>query len=175
MTKTVNQSLALSEARRPVLVIGYGNPGRQDDGLGPAFVKAFAVSEYALSLSDPYQLTVEDALSFKDDIFVVFVDAAKTVSEPFSFQEIQASTEHGLGSHTLCPEALLQLSDTVFGVRPKAFIMAIEGYEFDAFNEQLSAAATNNLRQAIDFFNLWLNDNAARKSPNQNLNEARHA
>jgi hydrogenase maturation protease len=25
-------------ARRRVLVLGYGNPGRQDDGLGPAAV-----------------------------------------------------------------------------------------------------------------------------------------
>lgn len=161
--------------RHPILVIGYGNPGREDDGLGPAFVKAFRDSAYKITLTDPYQLTVEDALSFKDDMIVVFVDAAKHLSEPFVFSQAQPSTEHGLGSHALSPEALLQLSDTVLDVRPQAFIMAIRGYQFDAFDEQLSAAATHNLNQAIDYFNQWLSDNATLKNSEQNQTETPHA
>jgi hydrogenase maturation protease len=170
-----NNGAPLSNARRSVLVIGYGNPGREDDGLGPAFVHALPINDYELTLSDPYQLTVEDALSFKDDMLVVFVDAAKHLSEPFEFLEVQPSAAHELGSHTLSPEALLQLSDTVFGVRPQAFIMAIRGYQFDNFDEQLSEPATNNLRQAIEFFNQWLTENAARKEPVQPASEAHHA
>ncbi len=170
-----NNNAALSNARRSILVIGYGNPGREDDGLGPAFVNALPINDYELTLSDPYQLTVEDALSLKDDMLVVFVDAAKHLPEPFEFLEVQPSAAHELGSHSLSPEALLQLSDTVFGVRPQAFIMAIRGYQFDNFNEQLSEPATHNLLQAIKFFNQWITENAARKEPKPPANEAHHA
>ena len=47
-----------------ILVIGYGNPGRLDDGLGPAV--ASAMEEFNLpgvSVDSNYQLTVEDAAS----------------------------------------------------------------------------------------------------------------
>lgn len=172
MSATAN---SLNNNRHSVLVIGYGNPGRQDDGLGPAFVKALRTSQYQLILSDPYQLTVEDALSFSDELPVVFVDAAKQLDQPFRFWEVNPSSDHGLGSHTLSPEALLQLSKTVFGVNPKAFILAIQGYHFDDFDEQLSSAALHNLKQALEFFNQWLSDNAVSKQNALQVDEAPHA
>ena len=53
----------MSKGNTSIQVIGYGNPGRQDDGLGPAFVQALRNKGYTFPTSDPYQLTVEDALS----------------------------------------------------------------------------------------------------------------
>ena len=50
------------KAPRKVLLIGYGNPGRLDDGLGPAL--AAAVEKLAIpgvTVDADYQLNVEDA------------------------------------------------------------------------------------------------------------------
>ena len=59
------------------LLIGYGNPGRGDDGLGPAFARRMAARELpALRVEIDYQLTVEHALMISAARTVVFVDAA---------------------------------------------------------------------------------------------------
>ena len=45
-----------------VLVIGYGNPGRMDDGLGPATIDELEkLAIDGVDLDADYQLTVEDA------------------------------------------------------------------------------------------------------------------
>ena len=145
----------MSKGKTSIQVIGYGNPGRQDDGLGPAFAKSLRHMGYTFPISDPYQLTVEDALSFSDDTLVIFVDAAKSLPSPFTFEEVHPGTEHGLSSHSVSPESLLQLSETVFSVRPRAYILAIKGYEFDDFEESLSPKAQQNLDDALAFFEHW--------------------
>jgi len=144
--------------RKPVHVIGYGNPGRQDDGLGPMFVHALKEWRYQLTLDDPYQLTVEDATTFEPDHVVVFVDAATNLNEPYHFTALHPSTEDGLSSHRLSPRSLLQLSKTVFGKTPEAYLMAIKGIEFDDFEEKLSCEASSNLKAALAFFEGWLNE-----------------
>ena len=47
-----------------ILVYGYGNPGRGDDGLGPAFVEALELlGATDLDCESDYQLAIEDAAS----------------------------------------------------------------------------------------------------------------
>ena len=158
-----------------IQVIGYGNPGRQDDGLGPMFVKALRERRDDLSLSDPYQLTVEDALSFTNDSIIVFVDAAKQLDKPFDFTPAHPSPEHGLSSHILSPESLLQLTETVFGVRPTAYVLAIKGQEFDRFEESLTDIAQQHLNLALAFFTEWLDEQRFSCNSEKNCDEARHA
>ena len=44
------------------LLLGWGNDGRRDDGLGPAFARIFAERGLSrLTVSSDYQLQVEDA------------------------------------------------------------------------------------------------------------------
>ena len=44
------------------LVLGFGNPGRLDDGLGPAVVEALRAYELpGVTMDADYQLRVEDA------------------------------------------------------------------------------------------------------------------
>ncbi len=71
----VARSLATRVPR--ILVIGYGNPGRQDDGLGPA--AAFAIDGLGwpnVSALDNYQLAIEDAVEVAAHDVVWFVDAS---------------------------------------------------------------------------------------------------
>ncbi|MBP6978979.1 MAG: hypothetical protein KBB71_11770, partial [Lentimicrobiaceae bacterium] len=66
---------------RKILIYGYGNPGRQDDGLGNAFIEEIAVwirenGIQDVELEADYQLNVEDALTIADKEIVILVDAS---------------------------------------------------------------------------------------------------
>ena len=67
-----------------VLVYGYGNPGRLDDGLGPALVRELAGRGVEATLETAYQLQVEDAALVADHGVVVFADADAACAAPFS-------------------------------------------------------------------------------------------
>ena len=70
-----------------VLVIGYGNPGRLDDGLGPALAAAIeSAAPAGVTVDADYQLTVEDAAAVAEHDVVVFADAAVDGPEPFYFR-----------------------------------------------------------------------------------------
>jgi hydrogenase maturation protease len=66
-----------------ILLIGYGNPGRQDDGLGPAVAAEMAKLGLAhLTVYDCYQLNIEDAIDVAEHDAVWFVDASKVGESP---------------------------------------------------------------------------------------------
>ncbi len=135
-----------------ILVLGYGNPGRCDDGLGPAFAEAVAAMRVpGVRVEADYQLAVEDAASLGEVQWVIFADAAVSGAEPFIFQEIAGRAGVAPMSHALLPEQLLALARQLFGAAPRAFVLAIRGYRFDEFGEELSDAARNNLRAALEF------------------------
>lgn len=146
---------------RPVksmLVLGFGNPGRSDDNLGPAAV------EFVESLDHPgitvdvnYQLTIEDAVSVSEHEGVVFVDASKDVQAPFTFSEVTPSPRNGFTDHSLSPEAVLHISAEHFDAKPPAWVLAIRGYEFD-LGEQMSDQAQQNLEEAVAFMKVFITD-----------------
>ena len=134
------------------IIIGYGNPGRQDDGLGPAFIESFqSDTKRIIELQSNYQLTVEDALEIGSFEQVIFVDASIDCQEPFYLEEITETNDTGFGSHSLSPQAVIQLSNSLYQHFPKAHILAIRGYEFDQFEEKLSDSASENLKQASTY------------------------
>jgi hydrogenase maturation protease len=134
------------------IIIGYGNPGRQDDGLGPAFIDCFqGKTNKKVELQANYQLTVEDALEIANYQQVIFVDASIDCQTAFLLEEISETNNTGFGSHSLTPQALIQLCNTLYQHFPKAYILAIRGYEFDQFEEKLSEAASENLNLAIHY------------------------
>ena len=51
---------------KKLLLIGYGNPGRGDDGLGPALAEAIEQKQYAdVEVDIDFQLNVEDAYALE--------------------------------------------------------------------------------------------------------------
>ena len=59
-----------------ILLIGYGNPGRSDDGLGPALAAQIAALGLAgVTVDIDYQLTVDHAALIATQDVVVFADA----------------------------------------------------------------------------------------------------
>jgi hydrogenase maturation protease len=135
-----------------ILLIGYGNPGRLDDGLGPALAsKLEALSVHGLSVEVDYQLVVEHAHEIAKYDAVIFADSAIAGDGPYFFREIQASPKETLSSHNLSPETILFFAKTVFNAHTKGYVLGIRGYEFDRFGEYLSDKAKQNLDAAIEF------------------------
>ena len=137
-------------SREPrVLVLGYGNPGRQDDGLGPAAVAEIeSVGWPNLTAFDNYQLNIEDAMEVAAHDVVWFVDAAKTGPSPYSVHNVSPAATIEFTSHLVRPEAILAIASQYYGASPQAFVLAIRGYEFE-FIEALTPGATDNLRAAL--------------------------
>ncbi|MCP3941951.1 MAG: hydrogenase maturation protease [Desulfobacteraceae bacterium] len=138
--------------KNKILLIGYGNPGRQDDGLGPALVEKLGVNKPGfLTLESNYQLTVEDAYDVALHEIVIFVDAVIDGKIPYSFQVLHPRGMGPLLSHSLAPQSVLYLARTLFCATTKAYLLGIRGYEFDQFEEKLSSKAGANLNAAYDF------------------------
>jgi hydrogenase maturation protease len=135
-----------------VLVIGYGNPGRRDDGLGPALAEGIEAAGLAgVDVDADYQLTVEDAAAVADHEVVVFADAAADGPAPFCFRRLEARGEVGFSSHSCRPEGVMALAGELFHAKTKGYILGIRGYEFGEFGEALSDRARANLAAATEF------------------------
>ncbi len=137
-------------------LIGYGNPGRGDDGLGPSFAARIAARDLpGLVVSTDYQLTVDHALTIASAAGVVFVDAIIKSELPFRFNAIEPATTDSMSSHSLSPASVLALADTLYDARQEAYVLGIGGAEFGEVKEGLSPEAEENLRRAEAFFVDW--------------------
>ncbi|MGX1495339.1 hydrogenase maturation protease [Labrenzia sp. MBR-25] len=146
-----------------MLLIGYGNPGRGDDGLGPALSEAVAARSLpGLEVDTDYQLVAEHALAVSSHDVVIFADAEIGGEGAYSFREIAPGAPEVLGSHSLVPETVLALCETLYAASPKAFVLGISGYEYGEVKEGLSTKAAANLAEAEAFLLDWL-QTAARQ------------
>ncbi|NWF36050.1 hydrogenase maturation protease [Mariprofundus sp. KV] len=136
----------------PILILGYGNPGRGDDALGPDLVD----SVRALGLPDiecqhDMQLQVEYVTDLENRELILFVDADASCEAPFHFSEIRAEKDDSYTSHAMTPHAVLHAYKQVFGIdAPPAFLLRIRGYRFE-LGESLSKEASVNLDAATSF------------------------
>ena len=146
-----------------ILLIGYGNPGRLDDGLGPALAAAIEkLAVPGVTVDPDYQLTVEDAEAVARHEVVIFADADTTGPAPFSFRRLQPERALSFTSHSVDPKALLGLARDLFGAETEAYVLGIRGYEFNEFDERLSPRARANLVEAVAFIEPILRSNRFR-------------
>jgi hydrogenase maturation protease len=142
----------MNAAEASVLLIGYGNPGRLDDGLGPALAEAVdALRLPGVTVDIDYQLQPEDAAQIAAHDVVIFVDADLACEAPFRFQRIEPKRQTSFSSHSTSPEALLALAREAFGTSTVGYVLGIRGEAFDDFGEDLSPAARANLDAARAF------------------------
>ena len=142
----------MSGRQNKVLLIGYGNPGRLDDGLGPALAEALASLDLpGVTVESNYQLNIEDAAQAADFDVVIFADAHLNCPGAFVFEKIEPVAEVTFTTHSIEPPSLLALTRDTFGVNPLGFCLGIRGYEFNNFGEWLSEGARHNLQRALDF------------------------
>lgn len=136
-------------ARGSTLVIGYGNPGRLDDGLGPALAEAIEREAIAgVEVQSDYQLNAEYAAEVAGHAVVVFADASVGGAGPYFLRRLEARAATSFSSHSMRPEAVVALAEETMGWRGEAYLVGIRGYAFNEFGEWLSGPARENLLAA---------------------------
>ncbi len=137
-----------------ILIYGYGNPGRQDDGLGNAFVDH--IEKWAkenqvegLEFDSNYQLNIEDADAISDKDIAIFVDASVEELDDFCISKVTESSKMSFTTHAASPGYIVDLCKSIYQKAPPTYLVHIRGYEWE-FMEGLTDKAVANLELALD-------------------------
>jgi hydrogenase maturation protease len=148
-----------------MLIVGYGNSSRRDDGVALHIMQrlrrrlGLPPSELDDGSSDAsgdlamiyvHQLGPELAETLSQHDLVVFVDAHVEGAnwQPVHWQEIIPAFRSSMVSHRLTPDVLLALCQTLFGHAPKAYMLSVLGHDFD-FGDELSAETSALAEEAV--------------------------
>jgi len=136
-----------------ILLIGIGNSGRQDDGLGWAFLDSLGPELPSnIDVEYRYQLQIEDAELISHYQKVYFIDAYKKLTpEGFFVTECFPKETHSFSSHALPPETILFLAKNVYNKNPESFILGISGESYQ-LEIGLTETANSNLNKAVSHF-----------------------
>jgi len=132
-----------------LLVIGYGNTLRGDDGVGPRVAEAVD----ALHLPGVHtlicqQLSPEHAAPISLAQTVIFVDAAMDGPNEVQLRPLEAGATTQLMAHAANPRTMLALSRDVFGHVPQAWWLTIPAVNMN-FSEDLTPEAQRGLAEAV--------------------------
>ena len=135
----------------PFLILGWGNPSRGDDALGPLFVERIAALQLPqVECITDFQLQVEHALDLDGRERVLFVDASLAADPPFAISELSPARDASISTHALSPEAVMQVYVELHDrPPPRCLLLAIRGEQFE-LGSALSAAAGANLAAALE-------------------------
>lgn len=143
---------ALNTWPQGLLVIGIGNCGRADDGLGWAFLEQLEAENGEADIAYRYQLQIEDAELISRHSAVLFVDATEEVLPAgFEWRECPPKSRFDYSSHALAPETITGLCQQLYNATPQAHVLAIQGIEW-GLREGLSPEGRQNLLKALAFF-----------------------
>jgi hydrogenase maturation protease len=132
-----------------ILVIGYGNNHRRDDGVGWFVVKELAAAIPGVDCRTLHQLEVDLAEDLAVTDAVIFIDAAIPESrQAVERREIAPRLESHAVAHYLTPADLLALSVTLYGHQPRAILFSIRGRDFN-FGTELSPEVEQEARRVV--------------------------
>jgi hydrogenase maturation protease len=133
-----------------VVVIGYGNSMRGDDGAGRRvadFIECEAIAQVIVISTT--QLLPEIAAEVALARGAIFVDACEDPElMSVRVQELEPAAGMILRSHHLGPGHLLQLAEQCFGHAPRAWIVSLPAREF-GLSAELSPVATKSVESAV--------------------------
>jgi hydrogenase maturation protease len=169
------------------LIIGYGNPDRQDDGAAWHILRAVALK---LGLPAPescedlfpesslvdfifaLQLTPEMAEEINTYEYVCFIDAhTGNIPEPVRLIEVASEFQASPFTHHLTPQSLLSICETLSGSKPEAVLLSVRGYHF-GLSRELSEETASLLPQAVELLLDWLNKRDVPQLETQTLTGA---
>jgi len=155
-----------------ILIIGYGNADRQDDGVAwhvlaeinqrldrpsPASPDdGFETGEGSPELLFVLQLTPEMAETISEFERVCFVDAhTGQVPGEVHAALVQNEFQTSPFTHHLTPSSLVSLCATLYGRSPEAILVSVRGYQF-GFEHGLSPQTAAAVPEAGQIFHDWL-------------------
>ncbi|MCH8485318.1 MAG: hydrogenase maturation protease [Candidatus Cyclonatronum sp.] len=132
------------------LLIGIGNASRGDDGLGWRVLDEIQPAlPPEVETGHRFQLQVEDAALIAGFNEVIFADATETqLPNGARLSACEPAETYFFSSHLQSPEAVLYLCETLYGQRPKAYVLAITGRQW-ALGSGLSEEGEKNLKSAL--------------------------
>jgi len=140
-----------------ILVYGFGNPGREDDGLGVALASMIAAERISgVDVDADYQLNPEDALEVADHEMVIFTDASKNAIDGFRFSRLDPEDMPGFSSHAMTPGGVLALCKELYDRIPGSYMLEIQGHSWE-LQEGLTEKAGKSLKAAFIFLKSLLN------------------
>ncbi len=155
----------MNEQRKRMLIAGFGNVFRRDDGVGPAVVNALRVRlgraplgplddgfddlGHTVDTVVLHQLVPELVETIKDYSLLIFVDAhVGNLPEDIRVEMLDATYTQPFVSHQIHPSTVLALAQQMYGYAPRAVLLSIRGYDFD-FGEGLSAQTAALVSPAV--------------------------
>lgn len=142
----------MKKSGKKTIILGIGNNGRQDDGLGWSFLDILDEQHLNIDLEYRYQLQIEDAELISNYDKVIFVDATKEYKiDGFYLSPCHPSEEYSFSTHALKPETILYLSNKLYDHHPQASIFGIQGYDWE-LKIGLSERGNINLIKASKYF-----------------------
>lgn len=135
---------------RTILVVGYGNELRGDDGLGPRVAREIrALTIPGVDCIEAHQLLPELAPEMAAHDVVLFIDAIQGKEEEPPCLTQLTPAETFTGPHFSDPAGLLALTQVLYQKCPIAWLIAISGTQFN-FSESLSPQGEKAVLQAVD-------------------------
>jgi hydrogenase maturation protease len=153
------------------LVIGFGNPDRQDDGVAWHILAALA-DHFGIEKPRPPDLDFYPAGTNPDLLFclqlspeqaeiianyerVCFVDAhTGSVANDLNWQVVEPRFQTSPLTHHMTPETLLSLTKSLYHRQPQAVLVSVRGYEFE-FSHLMSQRTTELALQAAQKIITW--------------------
>ncbi|HVN54869.1 MAG TPA: hydrogenase maturation protease [Anaerolineaceae bacterium] len=174
LIRTAHRMNKPSHSIKNLLVIGFGNIDRQDDGVAWHVLSMLAnhlgrphPNEIMEGLEDfstspallfVLQLTPEMAEIVAQYDAVCFVDAhTGSVEEEVQLAEIEGEFQSSPLTHHMTPQTVLALADTLYGKLLPGFLLSIRGYQF-GFTTQMSPQTEQLAHQAADLLWDWVQD-----------------
>ncbi|MBN1186705.1 MAG: hydrogenase maturation protease [Bacteroidales bacterium] len=142
------------KGKKRIFVYGYGNPGRQDDGLGVRCTELLEewVKEKSLNnvrFDSNYQLNIEDAAEISNSDIVIFIDASMEEIKDFYISKLDMSAKMDFTMHSVSPGFVLHLCNEIYDRKPEAYLVHIKGYEWE-LKEGITEKAEKNLLYAFE-------------------------
>ncbi|PKF50081.1 Ni/Fe hydrogenase [Enterovibrio nigricans] len=142
------------------LIYGIGNVGREDDGLGWAFIDAIeanAISETQYhgetTLIRHYQLFFEDVDLIRRHKRVLFVDATKSVTtSQYKMERVLPKLDDSFTSHAISVQSIVAMCHQCYQVFPDVWLLTIRGTSWE-LSLGLTDEANKNLCQALEMVN----------------------
>lgn len=139
-----------------ILIYGYGNPGRQDDGLGIYFseeLESWVANNNLteIEFESAYQLNIEDSELISGYDLVIFADATIEPIDSFIYTKVQpdeAKIEFTM--HAVSASYILGLCNKLYQKYPETWLIHLKGYEWE-LEEGLTIEAQINLGKALEF------------------------
>lgn len=154
-----------------ILVVGYGNPDREDDGVAWFILQGLAARlardvselEYEIDPAGPsphlafvLQLLPEIAETMAGYDYVCFIDAhTGAFDQVIRFEEVRPDSQPSSFTHHLNPAACLAMAATLYGHAPRTVFLSIRGYSF-GFGQSLSPVTESLAQQAERLVVAWL-------------------